>query len=312
MVSKKIQEQILGGVLRDCKTALVGVYRGYYLVINLVNGQYVIRINAKLEEDVNNAVLAQHLQQMKVSDNRILGIQAYPNCIDLTIKTPNLAKNIPGTLNEIVESVIQYLMNCQYSSGCELCGNNYEDPECYEINGEYHYLCNECKDNVGNSLRENQENIKRQKSNLAAGLVGAFLGSLIGCILWVVIYKLGYIAGIAGAVTGICAMKGYELLGKHLDKKGVIGSVIIMVVMIYFANKLAWTWDAYDAFKSTYDVTFSEIYQEIGAIIQESDLTGSYYTDLIIGYFLTILCSIKNIIGAFRASTGSYTMKKVK
>ena len=55
-------------------------------------------------------------------------------------------------------------------------------------------------------------------------MIGAFLGALLGCVLWIIIYRLGYIAGIAGAVIGICAMKGYEMLGKHLDKKGVIGS----------------------------------------------------------------------------------------
>lgn len=79
----------------------------------------------------------------------------------------------------------------------------------------------------------------------------------------------------AGAVTGICAMKGYEMFGKHLDKKGVIGSVFIMVVTIFFANKIAWAWEAADAL-SKYGYTFSGCYRALGEILETSDLTGSY------------------------------------
>lgn len=135
-----------------------------------------------------------------------------------------------------------------------------------------------------------QQVTKAQKSNLFSGFIGAFLGALLGCVLWIIIYRLGYIAGIAGAVIGICAMKGYEMLGKHLDKKGVIGSVVIMVVMIYFANRISWAWEAYYALKE-YGYTF-------------------YFRDLAIGYLLTVLSSYRNIKAAFQTSTGSYTFKK--
>lgn len=136
------------------------------------------------------------------------------------------------------------------------------------------------------------------KSNLAAGLVGAFLGALIGCALWILIWKLGYIAGIAGFAIGVCALKGYEMLGKSLDIKGAISTVVIMIVMIFLANKIAWSWDAYDALKD-YGWTFFDTFQNLDYILAESDLTGSYTTDLVIGYFLTALSSFKLIIGAF-------------
>lgn len=136
------------------------------------------------------------------------------------------------------------------------------------------------------------------KSNLAAGIVGAFFGALIGCVLWIIIWKLGYIAGIAGFVIGVCALKGYELLGKTLDIKGAIATLIIMIVAIFFANKLAWSMDAYAALKD-YGWTFFDIFQNLDYILEESELTSSYITDLIIGYVLTALSSFKLIIGAF-------------
>lgn len=105
-------------------------------------------------------------------------------------------------------------------------------------------------------------------------------------------------------------MKGYAILGGHLDKKGVIESVIIMLIMIFFANKISWSWDAYSALEE-YGWTFTEVYQDLGYILEETDLVASYYGELAIGYILTIVCSARSIINAFRESTGSYSIKKV-
>lgn len=139
------------------------------------------------------------------------------------------------------------------------------------------------------------------KSNLAAGIVGAFLGALIGCVLWILIWKLGYIAGIAGFAIGVCALKGYELLGKSLDIKGAIVSVVIMIIMIFLANKIAWSIDAYDALKD-YGWSFFDIFQNLDYIVEESELTSAYTKDLIIGYLLTALSSFKLIVGAFSSA----------
>ena len=98
----------------------------------------------------------------------------------------------------------------------------------------------------------------------------------------------------------VCAMKGYEILGGVLDKKGVAGSVIITIIMIYGANKFAWTWDAYDSLKG-YGWSFTEVFRELGYILEESELTGGYITDLVIGYVLTAFASFKSIIAGFRA-----------
>ena len=84
-----------------------------------------------------------------------------------------------------------------------------------------------------------------------------------------------------------------------------------MLIMIFFANKISWSWDAYSALKD-YGWSFTEVYQELGYILDETDLVGSYYGELAIGYILTIACSAKSIINAFSESTGSYTINKVK
>lgn len=310
-MKENLRSQILGGQLHGSKNVLSGNYRGYYITFEMTNASYVVKVNASSPSDEKNAQLGAFLLKQKEEIKGLLDTQVYDYCLVLNLKAANLLKNMPGIVNGIVEPVLDYLMNYGYVSGCEQCGNTAETLSCYEINGGYHFLCSSCTGSIEDSLRQNQQNIKAQKSNFAAGLIGAFLGSLIGCVLWILIYKLGYIAGIAGAVTAICAMKGYEMLGGHLDKKGVIGSVIIMLISIFLANKIAWSWEAYDALKE-YGYTFFDCFRVLGDILSESGLTGSYYGDLAIGYLLTIVCSFRNIKTAFKASSGDYTINKLQ
>lgn len=137
------------------------------------------------------------------------------------------------------------------------------------------------------------------KSNLAAGLVGAFLGSLVGVVAWFIIYQLGFIAGLAGLIAAVCAMKGYEKFGKVLDKKGVISCIIIVLIVIFLANKLCWTWEIYQIYQEE-GFTFFDSFIYADQIISFSDATGYYYLDLLIGYALTAWASYKNIIEAFK------------
>ena len=310
MLKEKLRAQILGGSLQDYKNHLSGLYKGFYITIDVLQAQYLVKISMNPANDTDMAALNSFLNNQKLNQKKLVNVATGSHSIMLTIKMPSLAKNIPEVVNGIVDPVIDYLISYTFTSGCSECGTNMSQIDCYEINGGHYFLCDACKDKIHASLQASQQETQSKKSSLIAGLVGAFLGALIGCIFWVLIYKLGYIAGIAGAVTGICAMKGYTILGGHLDKKGVVGSAIIMLIMIYFANKVAWSWDAYSALKD-YGWSFTECYQNLGYILDETDLVGSYYGELVIGYILTILCSAKSIINAFRESSGSYSIKKI-
>lgn len=309
-MKEKLRAELLGGALQDHKLFLNGIYKGYYMLIEPMNGQYRIKINTYSQDDEKNQQLNAWLLQKKETVREILAVTAGEHYIVINLKIPNLAKNIPGAVNAVVDPVMDYLRSHYYVSGCESCGSAEKTIECYEINGGHHYLCPDCADGIDVALAENQRDVRSQKSNLLTGLVGAFIGSLLGGALWILIYKLGYIAGVAGLVTGVCALKGYEMLGGHVDRKGVVGCVVIMLITIFFANKISWTWEAYDALQSS-GWTFTECFQYLGYILEESDLTGSYYGDLIIGYILTGVSSFRNIVDAFRASGGDYKMRKV-
>jgi hypothetical protein len=172
------------------------------------------------------------------------------------------------------------------------------------------------QENVQENMNENVENAyepvnpfeqfevppAKPESVFITGLIGAIIGSLIGVAAWVLIYKLGFIAGIAGAITAICAMKGYKILGKVLDKKGVILSIIITIVMIYIANRISWAWEIYTVYAEdpVYKISFLEAFIGVDEVVSYSNLTGVYLKDLIIGYLLTVVAGYKDVIRAFR------------
>ena len=84
------------------------------------------------------------------------------------------------------------------------------------------------------------EEERTRKENIVAGVVGAFLGSLIGVVCTVVIGQLGYVAAISGLIMAVCALKGYELLGGTLSKKGVAVSAVLILAMTWFAHQASW------------------------------------------------------------------------
>ena len=260
MFKEKVRVQILEGKLTDKGKCLCGSYRGYEIMVNQMNGFYQICMNAHSDDDVNNQKLAAFLAEHKTKVKGVLDAKISPTALLMNVKMPAFGSKCPAAINEAVMPVIQYLTMGRYSSGCEYCKSENVPVSDYEINGMHHLVCENCAGQIGQNLQQNQQEVQAKKSRVAEGIVGAVLGSLIGCILWILIYKLGYIAGIAGAAIGICAMKGYEMLGGHLDKKGVVISSVIMVVMIYFGNRIAWSWDAYDALKDQ-GFTFFDSYQ---------------------------------------------------
>lgn len=114
-------------------------------------------------------------------------------------------------------------------------------------------------------------------------------------------------------------MKGYEKLGKYLDAKGVVISVIISLVMIYVANQVAWTIEITNIFNevgqqlSFFDVyrNLLDILKEIEILSGEINIVSSFYSDLIIGYVLSAIAIIPSIIRAFKAVTAHSKITKL-
>ena len=76
--------------------------------------------------------------------------------------------------------------------------------------------------------------------NAFLGLMGALVGAILGGASIILLSQLGYIASISGFILAFCTLKGYELLGKRLSKKGIVLCVILMIVTPFVADWIDW------------------------------------------------------------------------
>lgn len=310
MFNEKIRSEILSGGLTDHKTYLSGYCRGYYMALSAIEGGYLLTVSANKESDPDNAGLKAFLMNLQAGNKKLRNVDTAPYRFTLVFTGISFAKKVPEVVNGVMEPVLAYLVSNGYRTGCGCCGDVTGTLNCWSVNGELIHLCDGCVEEVGQALKDAQAATKAKKSNFLGGIVGAMLGALIGCVAWILIFRAGYMASIAGLVMAVCAMKGYELLGGHLDRKGVIASIVILIAGVYLSNKIAWSWEAYDALKDL-EITFFDVFRNLNAIIMESGLSGEFYSNLAIGYGLTALGSVPNFINAFRASNGSYKFRKM-
>ena len=138
-----------------------------------------------------------------------------------------------------------------------------------------------------------------KEENVIAGLVGAFLFFLVGVAIWFGIYQFGYIAAFAGLITIVCALKGYEFFGKAMSLKGLFGSLLISVLMIFLAEYICVGYEIYVAYKQEYDITIFVALRSVPDFLGDAEIRTPFITDLLIGYGLTLLGSFKTIANVF-------------
>lgn len=203
------------------KFRVYGNLNGFnFCATHIPNGYEVqIRINYKSENPDIRQLILQVFNNMKAQNKKLTSIDIDDYSVLIHQRTQSQKKMVALT-ESTVKQMIGFLTAQGCTSGCVVCGNS--DAVFYEVNGGMNCLCENCSREVAGQLEANRRQVTANKSKLVPGLVGALIGSLIGAALWILIYQLGYIAGIAGAITIICAIKGYEKLGGCLDVKGVI------------------------------------------------------------------------------------------
>lgn len=139
----------------------------------------------------------------------------------------------------------------------------------------------------------------KKKENIVAGTVGAFFGSLLGVACIVAVGQLGYVASISGVVMAVCALKGYEMLGGGLSKKGAVIAGVLVLAMTYFANRLDWAITAAKAL----DVGLVDAFGLIGPLLDRGAIEGgAYWGSLIMLYLFTLLGAVPTIISGLKGN----------
>lgn len=153
--------------------------------------------------------------------------------------------------------------------------------------------------------------VAEKPENLMAGFVGALLGGLLGGASIVLFDQLGYVAALSGLILAICTLKGYELLGGKLSKKGVIISIVLMIVIPYISNQVSTAIGFMGYAKESGDmVSFAQAFAAVPELISDYGYdtglynytldSGSYYTSLAMIYGFALLGAFSTIRSALK------------
>ena len=139
----------------------------------------------------------------------------------------------------------------------------------------------------------------KKPENVITGIVGALIGAAIGGAAIILLSQMGVIASISGIILAICTMKGYELLGGRLTKKGMVISILLMLVMPYIADRIDWAIIIMNQAQSEgLNWTFGESFQVIPQLIEAEVIEAeNYWLNLGQLYLFTAIGVVATLFG---------------
>lgn len=310
-----IMDKILAdGNMTRTPYSVCGMYKGYYVTVHMNQG-FLLRINYKLADnmDLNSFKNRAYgvMNQLRVAEKKVSATNVADHVIEVKLMPANLAKNTISMIDSVTNHLIGFLQTEGANTGCQLCGAEY-DVSSYEVNGAPHFLCSTCARQSMNQMEAERQSKLSVKSNLLLGFIGALIGSLPGVALWIILLQGSWIVGAMGLVIFLGAMKGYGILGKNVDRKGVVVCALITIVMIFLANEFAMRLMLYLAAKEQHlHMSFEEINRKWPQFMSDDDFRWEYIKELCMGYALTAIGLIGTIKQSFRSAGGSYTMKRM-
>ena len=221
--------------------------------------------------------------------------------MDIRVTVQATAKNLKDALNECITATTTFLRANSYSPCCDLCGQTVETGA-LKMGGEYYHMCPDCEMKMRSDAALKDQQNAQKKENIVGGIVGALLGSLLGAVSILVLSQLGYVAALSGMIMAVCVLKGYEMLGGKLTKKAVVISVIIMILMTYFADRVDWAFILFrDAGAGEAGYNIFECYRLVSyALAEEIIDIGSYIANLFLLYLFVALGAVPAIIGKMK------------
>lgn len=301
-MSKLIQnyEQLaasLGFRLDAVRKVIYGQRDGFEFMIYADNSSYPYMLSVAVSAKSSIGTLDKSdIKQFVKSEKPVANVIQEGNVIKMILSSiPKQAKLIES-MNNSINALIGFLKSKGFTPCCQLCGQQMETAG-YVSGGSYMHLCPDCAGRLRQDVTLASKQKESKSENVIGGIVGAFLGSIIGVICIVVFAQLGKVAALSGIVMAVCTIKGYELLGGKLTKKGIAISVIMIIAMTFVGNNLdvaieiakAWNEDIFEAFG---DVMLSLRYGYLDS--------NAYYTNLFMMYAYTLLGAIPTIIGALK------------
>lgn len=296
----------IGFSIDETSDVMYGTKEGYEVMIYAADASHPTVV--KIAVAVRGPQFApEQLKQAAADMPDIAKIEQQNNCIVVYPKNVLLAAKLAERVEGALNSTIAFLQQNNFTACCQVCG---KEGAMTPVNVADRYLsvCDDCFVNLQQELEAAAHAAAAKKENVVAGFVGALLGSLLGALCIVIVSQLGYVAAISGLVMAICTLKGYALLGGKLTTKGIVISVIIMLVMTYAADRLDWAILVAREFEE--DLFLS--YQAIPELLQAEVIEAvNYYGNLALVYVFLLVGAVPTILVTARSQGAPSAYKMV-
>lgn len=280
-----------GFMYERAQNVMHGAVNGTAFLIVPVMGdnQFCIQLHADIEKSGGKESFLGYLNTLE-QRHPFVQYAGYNgrNTVSINVKSMEQddKENLAILTSELSSKCMEYgIRNC-----CSRC-KNVLPLRAAAVDGNPVLLCENCfKQETGMAGAQGM-----QKENIVLGFIGAVLGALLGTVLWVVIGMVGFIAGIAGYAIVFCAMKGYEILGKKLSRKGIIICILLSCLMIVGAEYVSLGLTIYKELGDLYFISMGESFALIPAFLEESEVVAGVGKDLIFGYALAVWASFSSV-----------------
>lgn len=292
------------------KNILYGTYKNYYTYIQAFPAVILINLPVQLSEAYTNKELNLLLTKLTKDYSNIQSAAYNNNSIQIRFEYKTIWKSNSDKILEILNTLIEEVSMNSLRTCCPCCGEIAEITP-FLINDMLIPCCDSCKIETKNSIANARESVKQIKSNVIGGIIGAFLGSLIGVALWIVVAQLGYISSLCGAVLTVCTIKGYQLFGGKLDKKGIFLTIVITILMVFVSAYLSFGLDIYNAYKLDANITIFDAIKSVPDFLEYPEASRAFFIDLGLGYLFTLLCAVSQFKHSYKEANYRYKAEEI-
>ncbi|EFM31245.1 hypothetical protein [Streptococcus mitis] len=259
--------------------SIYGTQSGYLLFLQEtdVKNQFRLCVSVSLNgnpaDSEENELVWDEFKSESLPNLSTLSINQY--LVSFVVKGAMRKSKTIEKLQTLITDLVEFLETHHFVQVCAYSGQ--EGPVSLYQLGESVFIINEeSYQFLKSNLQIEMDSYHSQKENVLLGTIGALLGALIGGAVALFIARLGYVAVAAGLVLGICTIKGYEMFARKLSRKGILISVVLMVVTVFLVNQI----DLAMEVVAQLGVEFAYAFRVVNELIASGEYPDNYFFNL--------------------------------
>lgn len=269
----------LGLQFDEDSRSIYGTQSGYLLFLQEtdVKNQFRLSVSVSLNgnpaDSEENELVWDDFKSESLPNLSTLSINQYT--VSIVVKGAMRKSKTIEKLQTLITDLVAFLETHHFVQVCGYSGQ--EGPVSLYQLGESVFIINEeSYQFLKSNLQIEMDSYHSQKENVLLGTIGALLGALIGGAVALFIARLGYVAVAAGLVLGICTIKGYEMFARKLSRKGILISVVLMVVTVFLVNQI----DLAMEVVAQLGVEFAYAFRVVNELIASGEYPDNYFFNL--------------------------------